>query len=252
VIAVGSGKGGVGKSTVATNLATGLRKRGLAVGLLDADIYGPSLPLMMGDAGSPKLNEQNKLVPPFRHGVAVMSFGFFAESDQATVWRGPMVGKAVRQFLFDVAWPELDVLIVDLPPGTGDVPLTLTEEIEIAGAIVVTTPQEVAAVDAAKALAMFARLHIPVVGLVENMAEFVCSHCGQATHIFEGGSAAQLAERFSTRVLCKIPLVPAIAQSGDHHIPSVLAGGGPWFSGVVDAVGNLLVTCPSHGAGDLH
>ena len=191
IIAVASGKGGVGKSTVSANLAVALAQAGASVGLLDADITGPNIPLMMGLEGVPKANADNKIVPLERYGVKVISIAFFVPDGQPIVWRGPLVGGAIQQFLRDVAWGDLDYLVVDLPPGTSDAQLTLAQSVPISGSVLVTTPQQVAIVDVEKALAMFSRMSVPVIGLVENMSAFVCPHCGEATEIFGRGGPAR-------------------------------------------------------------
>src|SRR3954468_3624977 len=184
VIAVAAGKGGVGKSTVAVNLAVALARDGARVGLLDADIYGPNVPLMLGLEGQPQKSDDNKIVPLTRHGVKAISIQFFVPAGQPIIWRGPLVGGAITQFLRDVDWGELDYLVIDLPPGTSDAQLTLAQAVPVSGAVLVTTPQEVSLLDVEKALAMFRRMSVPVLGLVENMTAFICPHCGEATEIF--------------------------------------------------------------------
>ena len=193
VIAVASGKGGVGKSTVSVNLAVALAKAGATVGLLDADITGPNIPMMMGIEGQPGASPNNKILPLERHGVKVISIQFFVPEGQPIVWRGPLIGGAISQFLRDVEWGELDYLEVDLPPGTSDAQLTLAQSVPISGTVLVTTPQEVALSDVAKALSMLRRLNVPIIGLVENMSAFVCPHCGEATEIFGRGGAERFA-----------------------------------------------------------
>jgi ATP-binding protein involved in chromosome partitioning len=222
VIAVASGKGGVGKSTVAVNLATALAKEGAAVGLLDADIYGPSIPLMMGVDEPPKLTgEGRRLIPFERHGVRFMSLGFLVPGDSAVIWRGPMVMKAVEQLLRDVEWGALDVLVVDMPPGTGDAQLTLSQRVKLAGAVIVTTPQDVALADAIKGINMFRKVGVPVLGVVENMSGFLCPHCEQRSDIFGRGGGRREAERLGVPFLGEIPLDEQIRDGGDRGEPIV-------------------------------
>jgi ATP-binding protein involved in chromosome partitioning len=223
VIAVGSGKGGVGKSTVAVNLALALARQGHSVGLLDADVYGPSVPLMLGLSGSPMVSAQQKLIPLEKHGIKVMSMGLLLRPDQAVVWRGPMVHGVVRQFLGDVDWGELDFLIVDLPPGTGDAPLSLTQAMPLTAAVVVTTPQQVAAAVAQKAMSMFERMGIRILGLVENMSYFVVPETGQRFHIFGEGGGRKLAEERAIPFLGEIPIDPRMCEGGDEGAPVVAA-----------------------------
>ena len=223
-VAVASGKGGVGKSTVAVNLAVALAARGARAGLLDADIYGPSIPLMMGTDEKPRLGESGRCLVPFeRFGVRFMSLGFLVEKDAAVIWRGPMVMKAVSQLLADVDWGELDVLVVDMPPGTGDAQLTLSQKVRLAGAIIVTTPQDVALADAIKGVAMFRKVGVNVLGLVENMSVFACPHCGARTDIFGHGGGRAEAERLKVPFLGEIAIESAIRASGDRGIPIVAA-----------------------------
>lgn len=223
VVAVASGKGGVGKSTVATNLAVALAREGRAVGLLDADIYGPSVPVMMG-VRRPPFVEEGKMLPLEQHGVRLMSLGFLMpETSSPVVWRGPMVGQAVRQMLADVRWGDLDLLLVDLPPGTGDAQLTLAQSVPLTGAVIVMTSQDVAVGIASKALAMFQKLNVPVLGIVENMSVFVCPHCGEETPIFTQGGGETAAERLGVPFLGSIPLDPAVVRHGDQGTPTVLA-----------------------------
>jgi len=223
VIAVASGKGGVGKSTVAANIALALARQGRAVGLLDADIYGPSQQLMMGAAELPTGDGHGKINPvQVPGGVKVMSFGFIVDPDQPVIWRGPMLQKALEQFFGDVVWGELDDLIVDLPPGTGDVALTLCQNVPMAGAIIVTTPQDVALIDARKGLHMFHRLGVPVLGLVENMSFYECPECGHVEHIFGDGGGRRTAEALEIPFLVSIPIDPAIVAGGDAGRPVVI------------------------------
>jgi ATP-binding protein involved in chromosome partitioning len=220
-IAVASGKGGVGKSTVSVNLAVALAQEGAKVGLVDADIYGPSIPLMMGVSGRPGMRNQ-KLLPMENHGVKVMSIGFLVDPMQAVIWRGPMVSGAVKQFLTDVEWGELDYLVLDLPPGTGDIQLTLVQTIPLTGAVIVTTPQDISLADARKGYVMFEKVQVPVLGLIENMSYFICSHCGQREEIFDNGGGRRAAEELGIPFLGDIPIVTSIRRSGDNGKPIVL------------------------------
>ena len=222
-VAMASGKGGVGKSTVAANLALALRHAGYSVGLLDADIYGPSQHLMMGCAGKPQVDQDGKISPLGAHGVQVMSLGFLMDPDTPVIWRGPMVMKAVEQFLTDVAWGTLDVLVVDLPPGTGDAQLTLTQLVPLDGAVIVTTPQDVALIDARKGLAMFRQVNVPVLGVVENMSVFVCPHCGGESEIFKRGGGERTARELGVPFLGAVPLDPTVVTGGDSGTPIVAA-----------------------------
>jgi ATP-binding protein involved in chromosome partitioning len=219
-IAVASGKGGVGKSTVAVNLAVALAQDGAAVGLLDADVYGPSIPLMLGINTKPVMRD-NRIVPLEAFGIKLMSIGFLLPSDRALIWRGPLVAQLMNQFLNEVDWGELDYLIVDMPPGTGDVQLTLVQKIQIAGAIIATTPQDVALADAVKGIKMFEEVKAPILGIVENMSYFVCSNCGERHEIFSHGGGERTAERYSVPLLGTIPLDTAIRVSGDIGHPVV-------------------------------
>jgi ATP-binding protein involved in chromosome partitioning len=223
VILVGAGKGGVGKSTVALNLACALAKQGAAVGLLDADFYGPSIPVMTGINKRPISPDGKTLEPMLAHGLKVMSIGFLVEPDQALVWRGPMVHGALMQLVRDVAWGELDYLVLDLPPGTGDVPLTVAQQVRAAGAVLVTTPQDVALADVVRAKQMFDKLHIPVLGIVENMTEFLCPHCGKGTHIFDKGGGLKASKLMDIPFLGEIPLDLKIREGGDRGLPVVAA-----------------------------
>lgn len=218
VLAVASGKGGVGKSTVAANLAVALARLGKRVGLLDADVYGPSIPLMFGIDEAPRVVE-NRIQPFEKFGVRLMSLGFLVEGDTPVIWRGPMVMRALEQMLGDVDWGDLDVLVLDLPPGTGDAQLTVTQKLPLAGAVIVTTPQDVALIDARKGLQMFRRVEVPVLGIVENMSTFVCPHCGEETHVFRQGGGERTARELGVPLLAEIPLDPAIAEGGDLGRP---------------------------------
>lgn len=221
VLAVGSGKGGVGKSTVTVNLAVALAKQGLRVGLMDADAYGPNIPRMMGVEQLPRAKD-GKIQPAESHGVRVVSIGFMIESETPLVWRGPMTDKMVRQFLDDVHWGELDVLLVDLPPSTGDIPISLAKHTPVDGAVVVVTPQEVALDDARKAVGLFRRVKAPILGIVENMSYFVCDGCGRRHHLFGQGGGQRLAETSSVPFLGEVPMEPAVREGGDNGIPVVL------------------------------
>jgi ATP-binding protein involved in chromosome partitioning len=219
IIAVASGKGGVGKSTVSVNLALGLHNQGYKVGILDADIYGPSVPTMLNLHQDPLVNENNKIIPPEAYGLKVMSFGFFAPEETAVIWRGPMIMKALQQFFWDVEWGNLDFLIIDLPPGTGDAQLTLVQSIPITGAVIVTTPQNVALLDAVKGIAMFRKTEVPILGVVENMSTFTCPSCGTESHIFGFGGAERVSGKFEVPILGHIPLFSEIRESGDSGEP---------------------------------
>ena len=223
-IAVASGKGGVGKSTIAVNLAVGLARRGARVGLLDADIYGPSIPLMMGVDERPTIDPTGRSIVPFdRYGVRFMSLGFLVDKDAAVIWRGPMVMKAIEQLLRDVAWGELDILVVDMPPGTGDAQLTLSQKVRLSGAVIVTTPQDVALADAIKGVTMFRKVGVPILGIVENMSFFHCPHCGSRSDVFGHGGGRREAERLEAPFLGEIPLDAAIREGGDSGKPVVTA-----------------------------
>jgi ATP-binding protein involved in chromosome partitioning len=221
IVAVASGKGGVGKSTVSVNLAVALAQSGARVGLLDADITGPNLPQMLGATGTPKSSAGGKIEPIERHGVKLISIQFFVPEGQPIVWRGPLIGGAIQQFLRDVEWGELDYLVVDLPPGTSDAQLTLAQAVPTAGTVLVTTPQDVALSDVTKALAMFRRMNVPILGIVENMSAFACPHCGELTEIFGRGGAERLAKEEGIELLGHIPLELAVRQGGDAGIPTV-------------------------------
>jgi ATP-binding protein involved in chromosome partitioning len=221
IIAVASGKGGVGKSTVSVNLAVALAQSGASVGLLDADITGPNIPLMLGVDGQPKASPANKILPLERYGVKVISIQFFVPEGQPIVWRGPLVGGAIQQFLRDVDWGELDYLVIDLPPGTSDAQLTLAQAVPISGTVLVTTPQEVSLQDVAKALAMLKRMSVPIVGIVENMSAFACPHCGELTEIFGRGGGERFATDNGIEFLGAVPLDITVRQGGDAGVPAV-------------------------------
>jgi ATP-binding protein involved in chromosome partitioning len=221
VIAVASGKGGVGKSTTALNLALGLRDLGLRVGLLDADIYGPSVPRLTGIREKPLLNDDRKMIPIQRFGLAIMSIGFLVEEDTAMIWRGPMVMSAITQMLRDVAWGTLDILVVDMPPGTGDAQLTLAQNVPLKGAIIISTPQDLSLIDARRGLAMFKKVNVPVLGIVENMSYFQCPQCGTRSDIFGHGGARHEAERLGVPFLGEVPLHMSIRVTSDSGTPVV-------------------------------
>ena len=223
-IAVASGKGGVGKSTVSTNLALALSALGHTVGLLDADIYGPSQQMMLGITGRPEIDATDeKIMPMERHGVKTMSLGLITDADTPVIWRGPMVMKAIDQFLTDVKWGTLDFLIIDLPPGTGDAQLTLTQKAGLTGAVVVTTPQDVALIDARKGLAMFRKVNVPVLGIVENMSYYICRHCGEREEIFGHGGGHRTADMLGVPFLGEVPIDPKVVVGGDSGEPIVAA-----------------------------
>lgn len=222
MVAVSSGKGGVGKTTVAVNLAVALAQSGASVGLLDTDVYGPNVPIMMGVGGEPRVKDQ-RLVPHEGHGVRVMSIGFLNPGDRPVVWRGPMLHKAVQQFIYGVEWGELDYLVIDMPPGTGDVQLSLAQLVPVQGAVLVTTPQEVALADVRKAFNMFEQVQIPVLGIVENMSYFVCPNCSARHDIFGSGGGERLAEQFRTELLGKVPLASGVREAGDAGAPVVVS-----------------------------
>jgi len=222
-IAVASGKGGVGKSTVSTNLSLALVSLGYTVGLLDADIYGPSQQMMLGIEGRPQIDEHDdKIMPMENHGVKTMSLGLITDPDTPVIWRGPMVMKALDQFLTDVKWGKLDFMIIDLPPGTGDAQLTLTQKVPLTGAVVVTTPQDVALIDARKGLAMFRKVNVPVLGIVENMSYFICRHCGEREEIFGHGGGKKTAEMLGVPFLGEVPIDPKVVVGGDSGEPIVV------------------------------
>ena len=225
IVAVASGKGGVGKSTVATNLALALSAQGLRVGLLDADVYGPSLPRMMAIRDKPQTKDGKILIPLVNHGIKCMSIGFMVAEDTPTIWRGPMVMSALEQMLRDVEWGELDILVVDMAPGTGDAQLTMAQRVPLAGAVIVSTPQDIALLDARKGLNMFRRVDVPVLGIVENMAGYVCPHCGEGSDPFGRGGAEATAAELGVPFLGRLPLSPSLREASDAGTPPAATEG---------------------------
>jgi ATP-binding protein involved in chromosome partitioning len=225
IIAVASGKGGVGKSTTAVNLAVSLQRLGAKVGILDADIYGPNVPMMMGipENDRPTVNDKEQLIPFENHGVKVISIGFLVEPGKAIIWRGPMLHGVIRQFLTSVQWGELDYLVVDLPPGTGDAPLSLVQTVPLSGAVMVTTPQQVALSDVRRSIAMFAEVRVPVLGIIENMAGLDCPHCHEHIDLYDGQGGKTLSREYDVPLLGQVPFDPSIGQSGDRGIPICIA-----------------------------
>ena len=252
IVAVASGKGGVGKSTVATNLSVALSLAGLQTGLLDADIYGPNIPLLMGVDGQPEVRGDNRIVPFFNHGVKMQSLGFFLTDNTPVIWRGPMVMKAVQQLLQDTDWGELDVLVIDLPPGTGDVQLTLVQTVPLTGAVLVTTPQNLALLDVQKGAEMFRHVNAPLLGIVENMSFFLCPDCGKETEIFRRGGGLKESERLGIPLLGRIPLESAVCDAGDAGVPVVVGEpdgrAGQEFRQVAAAVVDVLTNRPQRPA----
>lgn len=252
IVAVASGKGGVGKSTVATNLAVALAMAGLRTGLLDADIYGPSIPLMMGVRDRPQVTSTNRILPSVNHGVKMQSLGFFLNENSPVIWRGPMVMRAVQQLLQETDWGELDVLVVDLPPGTGDVQLTLVQTVPLTGAVLVTTPQDLALLDVTKAAEMFKQVNAPLLGIIENMSFFTCPECGKETEIFRRGGGQKESTRLGIPLLGRIPLEPAICDAGDTGVPIALAQpdthAGEGFHKIAAAVIEVLHNKPQQAA----
>ena len=223
IIAVASGKGGVGKSTTAVNLALALQAEGANVGVLDADIYGPSVPRMLGLSGKPDSKDGRLIEPKRNHGLQVMSIGFLIEEDTPMIWRGPMVTQALQQLLNDTQWVELDYLVIDLPPGTGDIQLTLCQRVPVSGAVIVTTPQDIALLDARKGLRMFEKVEVPVLGIVENMSTHICSQCGHEEHIFGAGGGAAMAAQYHVPMLGSLPLDIRIREQADSGTPTMVA-----------------------------
>jgi ATP-binding protein involved in chromosome partitioning len=223
IIAVASGKGGVGKSTTAVNLALALKAEGATVGILDADIYGPSQPMMLGISGRPESRDGKTLEPMEGHGLQAISIGFMIDLDTPMVWRGPMVTQALEQLLKDTRWRELDYLVIDLPPGTGDIQLTLAQKVPVTGAVIVTTPQDIALIDARKGLKMFEKVGIPILGIVENMSIHICPNCGHESHIFGAGGAAKMSQDYGTELLGQLPLDMAIREQADSGRPTLVS-----------------------------
>jgi ATP-binding protein involved in chromosome partitioning len=252
IVAVASGKGGVGKSTVATNLAVALSQAGLRTGLLDADIYGPNIPLLMGVDGQPEVRDDNRIVPFFNHGVKMQSLGFFLTDSTPVIWRGPMVMKAVQQLLQDTDWGELDVLVIDMPPGTGDVQLTLVQTVPLTGAVLVTTPQNLALLDVQKGAEMFRHVDAPLLGIVENMSFYLCPDCGKETEVFRHGGGQKESERLGIPLLGRIPLESAVCDAGDAGVPVVVGEpdgrAGQEFRQVAAAVVDVLTNKPQRPA----
>ncbi len=248
IIAVASGKGGVGKSTVAANLALALQAEGARVGLLDADIYGPSQPMMMGVARSkPTLVDQRRMNPVLAHGIQLMSIGFLIEEDQPMIWRGPMATQALNQLLHETAWDALDYLIIDLPPGTGDIQLSIAQKMPVAAAVIVTTPQDVALLDARKGLQMFHKVGVPVLGIIENMAVYCCPNCGHSAAIFGAGGGARLAQASGTELLGALPLLLSIREQADGGRPTVVAEPSSAVSASYRDIARLAAARLAHG-----
>jgi len=222
VIAVASGKGGVGKSTTAVNLALALQAEGAAVGIMDADIYGPSLPRMIGASGKPESKDGKSMEPIIAHGLQTISIGYLVDEETPMIWRGPMVTSALQQLINDTSWQNLDYLIIDLPPGTGDVQLTLAQKVPVSGAVIVTTPQDIALLDARKGLKMFEKVNVPVLGIVENMSTHICSQCGHEEHIFGEGGGKQMAEQYGVTLLGSLPLDIHIREQTDSGNPTLV------------------------------
>lgn len=241
IIAVASGKGGVGKSTFSVNLAISLAKQGKKVGLLDADLYGPSVPTMMGINKRPDLTPKSKIIPLERHGIKLMSLGFLIPEDTPAIWRGPVVMQVITQFLRDVEWGEIDFLVVDLPPGTGDIQLTIVQNVPINFAIVVSTPQDISLIDAKRALAMFDKVNVPVFGIVENMSYFVCPHCNKRSDIFKHGGAKTAAEKLGVNFLGELPIVEEICELSDKGEPIMTKDTHPEVSGVFNKISDSLI-----------
>lgn len=241
-IAVASGKGGVGKSTVAVNLALALAKSGAKVGLLDTDIYGPSLPLMMGIHEPIQATPEERLIPLNKFGLQLISVGFMLDEETPLIWRGPLVMQLIKQFLVGVEWKDLDYLVIDLPPGTGDVQLTLVQTIPLTGAVVVTTPQDVALIDARRAIKMFTEVKVPVLGIIENMSYFVCPHCNGTSEIFSHGGGQKTSDRYHVPLLGKIPLDMAIREGGDAGMPIVEADPGSVHAQAFTAISEAVVS----------
>jgi len=240
IVAVGAGKGGVGKSTTAVNLAVALAQRGARVGLMDTDVYGPNIPQMLGIHEPPEVSAEQKIIPPQAHGIKAISMGMLVPEDKPVIWRGPMLHSAVQQFMRDVVWGELDYLVVDLPPGTGDVALSMAQSVPVAGALVVTTPQAVSVSDVKKAVSMFRQLNIPVLGVMENMSHFVCGHCGERTDIFGNGGGERMAEEMEIPFLGAVPIDTRVRSGGDDGSPIVsVAPDSPAAVAFLDVAGKV-------------
>jgi ATP-binding protein involved in chromosome partitioning len=249
IVAIGSGKGGVGKTTVAVNLAIALSRLGQRVGLIDADIYGPNVPLMMGSSQQPAVGPGNIIIPNLTHGIKTISIGYISPGDKPLVMRGPMLHQIIRQFLQQVDWGELDYLIIDLPPGTGDVVISLVQTVPLTGAVVVSTPSDVSLQDARKALEMFAQVNVPVLGIVENMSHFTCPHCHQEIDIFSRGGAEHTAKQYNLPFLGSVELIPSIREGGDRGLPVTLAGPkSPQATAFYDIAERLMLQAESAAA----
>ena len=248
IVAVASGKGGVGKSTTAVNLALALARWGKQVGIMDADIYGPSIPRMMGIDGQPASAGGNRLIPKESYGVKCMSMGLIVQEEEPLIWRGPMVHSALEQMLNDVIWAPLDILIVDMPPGTGDAQMTLAQETQLAGAVIVSTPQDIALLDARKGINMFREVDVPILGVVENMSHFICPHCGQRSNIFDTGGARNTAANYGTEFLGEISLDMAIRETSDSGRPIVVSkAGSPHAQAYMDIAGKIIAALANGG-----
>ncbi len=250
IVAVASGKGGVGKSTTAVNLALALAAEGATVGILDADIYGPSQPMMLGIEGKPKSADGKTMEPMENHGVQVMSIGFLVDGDQAMIWRGPMVTQALEQLLRQTNWRELDYLIVDMPPGTGDIQLTLSQRVPVTGAVIVTTPQDIALLDAKKGIKMFEKVGVPILGIVENMAVHICSNCGHVEHIFGADGGRKMAEQYNMDYLGALPLAMQIREQADSGNPTVVADPEGEVAGIYRAIARRVAVSIAEKAKD--
>ncbi len=256
IVAVASGKGGVGKSTVATNLALALATRGRRVGLLDADVYGPSVARMLGLEDRPTTNTDKRIVPLERYGIKAISLGLFVEDHMPVIWRGPMISKLLTQFFRDVAWGTLDVLVLDLPPGTGDAQLTITQQIPLTGGVIVTTPQDVALEDVKRGITMFQQVKAPVLGVIENMSFHVCTNCGKRSEPFGHGGGERIALQFQVPFLGELPLARAVREAGDHGMPLVVAQPdhpqSQAYLGIADQLSRALREIPIPGSPKIH